>query len=218
MKRTKRFGLLLALACTPARGEAQALWDSTALAALFAGHRPAGQSGGYREDWFQAAQGGVIVGRHVLGHLKVELEATATSGGSQFVSRPITLPGQPYPYWLTSTETTSVRSVGAVAAWQFRDNEWVHPFVLAGVTADFDRTVAYTPEQFFNGDPRAGALPQRLSDGRTEETTAVRAGAVIGGGAKLYFREHAFVRSDVRLAVGRDQQNVAFRAGVGLDF
>ena len=75
MKRTKRFGLLLALACTPARGEAQALWDSTALAALFAGHRPAGQSGGYREDWFQAAQGGVIVGAMAGGVLGLVIGA-----------------------------------------------------------------------------------------------------------------------------------------------
>ena len=128
------------------------------------------------------------------------------------------VPGSLYPYWTVTEETTWARSLGAVAAWQFRDNEWVHPFVLAGVAADVDRTRRYVPEQFLPGDPRGGILPRRITESVEEESTVARASAVIGGGAKLYFRERAFVRSDVRLTFGRDRQNLAFRAGVGLDF
>jgi hypothetical protein len=40
----------------------------------------------------------------------------------------------------------------------------------------------------------------------------------MGGGAKVYFRERAFVRTDLRFTFDRDHQNLMFRAGVGFDF
>jgi hypothetical protein len=112
-----------------------------------------------------------------------------------------------------------VRSLAAAATWQFRDNEWVHPFVQAGVSADFDRATVRSWEQFYYGDIRSGQAPVRVADAVVEgpNTTHVLRG-LVGAGAKVYVSERAFVRSDARWTFGRDSHNLAFRAGMGVDF
>jgi hypothetical protein len=215
--RVLRFTLLPLLALLPVAAQAQPAWDLTGISGFFAGRRPPGDGRGYQEDWFQAAQGGVVLGRYLSPHFKLEVEATATTEGTRFRSDQIAVPGSPYPFWVTSEYRTSVGSIGAVAAWQFRDNEWVHPFVEAGVSADVERTVVQIPEQFY-GDPRSGGPPARVAQRRNEQHTSTRARGVMGGGAKVYFRERAFVRTDLRFTFDRDHQNLMFRAGVGFDF
>lgn len=212
-----RFLLTAAMALLPIAAEAQPRWDAAGVAGLLAGRRADGDARGHQDDWFEALQGGVVLGRYLSPHVKVEIEAAATTSGTQYRSTEIAVPGSPYPYWIASERRTSVRSLGAVLAWQFRDNEWVHPFVEAGVSADVDRTSIRTPEQFFYGDPRAG-LPLRIAAATDERSTTTRASALVGGGAKVYFSERGFVRADARLAAARDRLNVMFRGGVGFDF
>jgi hypothetical protein len=214
-----RFMLAAALALLPVAAEAQAQprWDGTAIAGFLAGRRTDGDANVHQEAWFHAFQGGLVLGRYLSPHLKVEVEATATTGGTRFRSTQIAVPGSPYPYWVTSELRTSVRSLGAVVAWQFGQNEWVHPFVEAGVSADVDRTRVSTAEQYFYGDPRLGA-PPRVAVASEERSTTFRAGAVVGGGAKVYFSDRGFVRTDARLTVAGDRQNLMFRGGVGFDF
>lgn len=209
--------LAVALALLPLAAGAQPRWDGAGMTGFFAGRRADGDGRGYSDDWFQSVLGSAVLGRYLSPHFKLEVEATATTSGTQFRTTEIEVPGSPYPYWVTSERRTSARSVGAVVAWQFRDNEWVHPFIEAGVSADVDRTHIHTPEQFFYGDPRSG-LPLRVAAASDERTTTMRASAVVGGGAKVYFSERAFVRTDTRLAVARDRLNVMFRGGVGFDF
>lgn len=218
MDATRRCALVLAMALAPTAGECQPRWDLAGTVGLFAGHRTGGEGGGYHQDWFQAAQGGVVAGQYLSRHLKIELEASATTGGEQYLSRRIDLPGVPYPYWISSHATTSVRSVGAVVGWQFRDNEWVHPFVQAGIAADADHVVLYTPEQYFYGDPRIGPPERLVAAASTAVSTRRRIRPVVAGGAKLYFRERAFVRTESRLTLDRGRPNLALRLGVGLDF
>ena len=218
MRRTLRFHMVLGLVLVPLAAEAQPVFDLTGLAGFFAGRQPPGDGPGFRQDWIQAAQGGVVFGSYLSRHLKFEIEVTGTTTGTRYVSREIVVPGSPYPYWITSEHEHAVRSIGGVAAWQFRDNEWVHPFLEAGLSADFDRLVVRTPEQVFPGDPRSGSTPVRVGETSTEESTTTRARGVIGGGAKAYFNERAFVRTDFRLTFDQHRLNVAFRGGVGIDF
>lgn len=163
--------------------------------------------------------GGVTVGRYFTRHLKLELEAAATNSGTQTRERLVTAPGYAFPYPIRSDVTTSLRSVGAVMTWQFRDNEWVHPFVQAGLSADFDRVTVLTREQFFFGRPEPGATPERLVDERIDGPTTTRAvRGVLGGGAKVYVTPRLFVRSDGRWSFNRERQAVVFRVGFGVDF
>lgn len=50
------------------------------VAGLFAGYAPrTDRRTGYQDLWLHNVQGGAILGRHRTSHLKLELEATATS-------------------------------------------------------------------------------------------------------------------------------------------
>ena len=64
--------------------------------------------------------------------------------------------------------------------------------------------------------PGCSSIP--ITDGRTESRTAQQVRGVFGGGAKLYFTERAFVRTDGRLTWSMDRQSLTFRAGIGIDF
>jgi hypothetical protein len=196
--------------------EAQTQWDVAGTAGLVLAHADGDPDTGYAEDWSNAAQGGIVLGRYLSRHLKVELEASATTRGLQYASRQISVEGSPYPYWLLTEVRTSVHSLGGVMAWQFRDNEWVHPFVLAGVSADWDDSIVHVPQQFYYGNPRGPSVP--IIDDHTEQRTDFHLRAVFGGGAKLYFTERTFMRADGRYTWNGDRQHLALRAGLGIDF
>ena len=82
--------------------EAQTQWDVAGTAGLFSAHTDPGSEVGYADEWTNAAQGGVMIGRYLSRHLKLELEASATTRGRQYATMPIAVPGWPYPYWLTT--------------------------------------------------------------------------------------------------------------------
>ncbi|HUE86049.1 MAG TPA: hypothetical protein VMO26_08225 [Vicinamibacterales bacterium] len=212
-----RIGLLFALAFVPAVVEAQTefepAWDIAGTAGLFAGHTPVADDYGYHDDWFHVAQGGIVAGRHLTRHLKIEFEATGTTRGTQYKQRLLEVPGALYPSVVTSEEATSVRSMAGAVTWQFRDNEWVHPFVQAGVSVDFDRVIARIWDPVDHSNPVF-----RRARPRVEEVTHRRPRALLGGGAKVYVSERAFVRTDGRFTVGRDRQDIVFRVGFGVDF
>jgi hypothetical protein len=194
-------------------------WDVAGFAGVFNGHTAPADGPGYRDDWFHAVQTGIVLGRHLTRHVKLELEAAATNGGEWLRERQITIPGYPFPYPIGSEVTTSVRSAGAALTWQFRDNEWVHPFLQAGVSVDFDREQTRTWEQSFIPDPRSGVLPRvPLVEASFEDETTRHVRGLVGGGAKLYVSERAFVRTDGRWSFGDERQNLALRLGFGVDF
>jgi hypothetical protein len=209
-------GFVLALTLSSTAAEAQKRWDVAGTAGLFTSHVDASDAGGYSEDWDNTVQGAVVFGRYLSNQLKLELEASTTSRGVQYRSIPVTIPELPYPYLIFSEVRTSVRSLSGVVAWQFGHNEWVHPFVLAGVSADWDDADVYVPPQSYRSDPRVSSIP--ITDGRTESRTTQQVRGIFGGGAKLYFTERAFVRSDGRLTWSGDRQSLTFRAGLGIDF
>jgi hypothetical protein len=220
-----RFVLAFILAFVPAGAWAQSTtvsvpqWDIAATTGLFAGYHPRVAGGrGYQEEWFHSVQGGVTVGRYLTRHLKLEVEASIGSPGTLFRERSVAIPNSPYPYSIGSDVSTSVRSLGAALTWQFRDNEWAHPFVQAGVSADVDRVTVRTWEDFLFDTP-PGAPPQRVIEERVAGPATTREiRGVVGGGAKVYVTPRVFVRPDGRWTFGRERHNVALRLGVGVDF
>ena len=209
--------LLFVLALIPAVASAQPKWDIAGAGGFLAGYTPRPEDAtGYQEEWFHNVQGAAIIGRHLSTHLKLELEASLTTRGSQFRERQVSVPGFPSAYSIGSEVFTRVGSVGAAATYQFGRNDWVHPFLQAGLSADFDRVTVRTWEQFVYSNTRVP--PQRVVEERVEGPTTVRAiRAVIGGGAKLYVTERTFVRTDSRLSFGRDRHHWAARIGFGVD-
>ena len=198
---------------------AQGQWDAAGTVGMFAGHTPRDERFRYQDDWFHAVQGGFIVGRHLSRSLKIEVDGSVTGRGRQYVDRLVTVPGYPYPYPVVSQSETSVRSLGAALTWQFRDNEWVHPFVRAGVSADFERQLLKTWDQLFYPSDASFGPPSRLaSQGVEGPTTTTTARAMLGGGAKLYVSPRMFVRTEGMVSLGRARQHVTLRAGFGVDF
>ena len=196
--------------------DAQARWDLAGTTGLFTSHVEENDDTGFPDDWSNAAHGGIVLGRYLTRHLKLELEALTTGRGSVHGATAISFPGVPYPYWLYTEVQTSVHSVSGVTVWQFRDNEWVHPFVLGGVSVDWDDSTIVVPQQFYYGDPRGPSAP--ISEGTREHAIDQHLRGVLGAGAKLYFTERAFVRTDGRLTWCPDRQHVTLRAGIGIDF
>jgi hypothetical protein len=221
MSRRMRSGfaacLLVLGMSAPARG--QAAWDVAVMAGVFAGHSQAAENESH-DDWFHTGQGAVIVGRHLTAHLKLELEASATGTGTQYLQRFVNVPGYVVRYPVSAEAESSVRSLAAAATWQFFENEWVHPFVTAGVSADFDRrSVRMFEQYYYPGDPRVpGNRILVAPQGSEGPQTITRTSGQVGGGVKVYVTEQAFVRTEGRVSIGARQQNVAFRVGVGVDF
>lgn len=207
------------LALVPVVSEAQPRADVAATTGFVFGHAPRPEVPSHYDDWFNTWLGGVQVGWYLTPHLKLDVDASATGTGTQYVLRYVTVPDLPHPLPVSAEAATSVRSVGGALTWQFRDNEWVHPFVQAGVSTDFERRSVRTWEQIvYPGDSRGRPPVLVGGDGGEGATTEAHLRLLIGGGAKLYVSPRAFIRTDARVTVGRGRQIVALRAAIGVDF
>ncbi len=220
MSRISTIWLGCLLAAAPVEARAQGNWDLAAMGGVFAGHEAEPATAPFRDNWFQTGQGGVVLGRYVTPHLKFELEMTGTGEGTQFVQRHVSVPGFAFPYPVGAEAHRSVRSLGTALTWQFLENQWIHPFVQAGLSTNFDRRTVHTwPQNFNSGDPRQGGTVIRVAEEMVEgphSTTAVR--AAVGGGWKLYLSPKLFVRTDGCASFGPRNYDLAFRVGFGADF
>lgn len=211
---------LAAGAQSPTSTRPTADWDVAVVAGGLAGHGEVPDNARFADSWSRAGLAGVVIGWHWTAHVKAEFEVAASGEGHQFVERSVTVANDPYPVPYGSDQFTRVREAAATLMWQFFDNQWVHPFVQAGVAVDVERQRFYTwPNTFYTGDPRTAGT-QVIVTGERREGLATRATVrgVVGGGAKLYVSPRVFVRSDARLAIGSRIEHIAFRAGIGCDF
>ncbi len=203
----------------PSSASAQST-DVTVVAGLLAARPEFADTDAYRDAWYNTGQIGLIVGRHLSANLKVELEVSTSAEGSQYVQRLITVPQVLYPVPIASERFTRLHQISGSLVWQFFDNEWVHPFVHAGLAADLERVRWYTPAQsHYVGDPRLPTSRVVLSEERRDgPNTTTTAGFVVGGGAKLYATQRVFLRTDGRITGNGKAHHVEFRVGVGVDF
>ena len=208
---------LVVLLLFPRLTVAQSAWDVAAFGGLLAVRSPVADNESAYEDWFHTGAYGFSVGRHLTRHFKVEIEASGSGTGHQFVSRFVTLPGSAARYPTSAGADTSLRSLSAAATWQFFDNEWVHPFLSAGVQADAQRrSVRVWQQPVYPGDPRNPFVV--IPEQREGPTTSTTWKPMIGGGVKVYVTPRAFIRADVRTTLGKAPQAAAFRGGLGIDF
>jgi hypothetical protein len=190
-----------------------ARWD----AAGFVGWRGGNKSDIAPEwnEWFDAATFGAEVGYHLTPHLRVELDASATTDGTVFIQEPIVVPNQPFPLYRYGEYRFRTTSVAAGALYQFGENRWFHPFLGGGVETVRERARFELDQQW----PCAG-LPCAPFPLPVEETVSYRAFPFATGGFKWYMTERAFVRSDLRSTFSRARgvDAVTWRIGIGADF
>jgi opacity protein-like surface antigen len=218
--------LLFALiAMLPGRLHAQApaepQWDFAVTTGLFEG-RPHGDDADsyYGDDWYGAARLGVSVGRYWTRHFKTEVEVMTSTEGMHYAARQVTTSdGTSWPYGVQEHYRLSQGSARAVL--QLLDNRWIHPYLLAGITVDVERRHSYAAEQFryLPGAPgQAGLRELVVREQRTDPDTNTRAGAIVGGGAKLYMSANAFANTAMLVTYARPAKSVSLILGFGLDF
>jgi hypothetical protein len=214
-------GLLVSGADASAQPARVNAWDSSAMTGLFLGHPgPLAATESGFDDWYPAAALAMSAGRYLTPHLKAEAEFTISSEGARYVQEFVQVPGAGL-YPIGSEQMVRTNGVSATLAWQFFDNQWVHPFVFGGVALDFDRTRVQTwAQSYYRGDPRVPGNELRIAEERTVDLgTSRRVRGVIGTGAKFYVTERTFFRTDARAAIdGESRGHLSFRLGFGMDF
>jgi Outer membrane protein beta-barrel domain len=223
-RRLSTLPVLLILAFSTRAGAQSAtalpVWDVSAVTGLFVGMpRDLTERETY-DNSYHVPTVGITFGRHFTPHLKVEGEALFSSEGERFVQRLVTVPGLGSQV-IGAEQKVRTHSASASLVWQFFENQWVHPFVLAGATVDFDRERIHTyPQSFFRGDPRLPGDELTIATDQVDELgTHAQVRGLLGVGIKVYVSRGAFVRLDSRAGVGATAgNNVALRIGMGFDF
>ncbi len=189
----------------PAIGLAQApavpAWDVAVTTGLFEG-RP-GNTGApsYGDNWYDTVRGGVSVGRYWTTNLKTEVEVMTSGEGTR--------------YSYGAQEYLRLSQGSARVVWQFFDNQWIHPYVLAGVTVDADRRRTLVLDQYPRTiDPRGPIVAPRT----VGPDTLYQAGAIAGAGAKLYMSPRLFANTGVLVTKAKRARTVSVVLGLGLDF
>jgi hypothetical protein len=192
-------------------------WDAAASIGWVGGDK--GDFAEEWDDWYDTFAASVDVGCYWTPHLKTEIGGVFTTEG-RVVSYDSVLPrpGDPFPIFITREHHFRLNGVTASAAYQFFENQWVHPFLAAGVQLGWEHERVFSPEQFFYGrDPRNPSVISSLVDDDRGWTFSARPFA--SGGAKFYVSERGFLRTDLTVAwYGGGVAQVGWRAGAGIDF
>jgi hypothetical protein len=195
-------------------------WDVN-LTAGFLGARPEEVGSPYGDDWYTEGRYGVSAGYFWTRHFKTELEFATSGEGDRYVTRTVTVPGFLGPYPVNYQQFHRLQQATARAAWQFLDNTWVHPYVNAGFVFDVERRRKYVPEQFHyvGSDPRNPANRVVLAD---EQSTGpdyeYRRGLALGGGAKFYVSQGAYINTAVQWTYSKPAATFSWIGGFGVEF
>jgi opacity protein-like surface antigen len=211
--------LLLVLTCgvTPAWASAQTLSatlpaNDTIIAVGWAG---SAHEVHQQRPWHGSLLVAHRVGRYWTDHLKTEIEGSWTSPHSSDVYEPIERQAG-YTYALSEYRAHDV-GVGVSQIYQFGRNEWVHPYLGAGVDITRRKTSLSRAAQ-----TRAIAVQNRTwpvdIPAARERATKTFASAVLRTGVKMYVSERAFIDTEFKLGLRHDVDRVIWRLGVGLDF
>lgn len=148
-------------------------------------------------------------------HLKTEVTAEVTSTATfyrfEFVGSPLAGVGR------SSTVQVRGSSVGVLQHYQFLRNAWVHPFVGAGVELRRERRVDLL-DPLVTYDAPSGVPRVVEPSRRIDRPAAWQARGVIVGGVKAYVSPRVFTRCDAKVALRDGVDEVALRAGIGVDF
>lgn len=219
----RRIALVFVLLAIPGWAEAQSLaapprWDLGLSAGFFEARPGTGERDGYRDDWYGEDRYAASLGYYWTNHFKTEFEFAHTGEGSRHEQAVMTLPNGQVFYYATENYHR-VQQCAARAVWQFLDNQWVAPYVSAGVVVDMDRQRQHAPPQYqWPVDPRTGQ-PRVVRAGiNSERTTEYRGGATIGAGTKFYLSPNAYINTGAVWTYAKPATSISFIAGFGFDF
>ena len=193
-------------------------WDLAITAGWYSGQSADDPGPGYRDDWHHTAEWRLTAGRYWTPHFKTDVEFGATGEGDRYLHRFITVPGSATVYPYSAQEFVQVRQGSARVTWQFLDNQWIHPYLSAGVSVDEERTRTHVYAPVYSPDPRTPTRVVGTAEHDEPPRAAYRTGVVLGGGAKWYVSPRVFIKTGAQVGVSRRGQTVSFLAGMGFDF
>jgi len=168
-------------------------------------------------NWRSQAGFGLGAGWYWTDHHVTRVEGGGTTRETLYYPVPFIVGGNQTAY-ITTRRQLSTHRLGVVQLYQFRRNEWVHPFIGAGVDAVWERT-ATDEDPVYAFDPVT--RQQRVTRPAVSygERTTVAARGVLTGGVKAYVARKAFTVADLRVSLGRGGvADMQWRFGLGFDF
>jgi hypothetical protein len=168
------------------------------------------------DDWRNRSLfGGLGMGWYWTNHLKTDVEVGATTKIRVYAPTSIDIGG---PRTLVpSTYHFGTRRVRVSQYYQFRDNQWFHPFLGMGVDIVNERVERHD-EPLYIYDPVT--RQSRLLRDRREysDRTETRAFASASAGFKAYLSPRGFFLMDLRTTFDSRAEEVLLRFGFGVDF
>jgi hypothetical protein len=209
-----RFSSVFCLFALAVAGKAHAQqWDVAGQLALL--NRNKAELGGY-DHWYSVAAIDGSAGWYWTPHLKTELNVGTAAQGEIGDAEPASAPGSPFPFRRYRDHKLRETTFGATAMYQFFENQWVHPFVGAGVELVYERHIVDAlPATNVTISPTPVPLPALPA----VDSVTYSLRPLITGGFKFYVAPHAFIRTEVRASLTSDlPAALQWRGGLGFDF
>jgi hypothetical protein len=163
--------------------------------------------------WHQKAEFRVDGGYYWTTHLKTDVSVSTSNQWHDYETVRFDVPGIPNAYAYDEI-TRQFISVSPAMTWQFRENQFMHPYVSGGVR------IGLLQEHLVRqgGTLRSGTLGYTVTP-LDERRTEVVARPFVAGGFKSYVSRRVFARTEARLAFAQDGiRQVSVAAGIGVDF
>jgi len=150
-------------------------------------------------------------------HHKTQVEFAATTAASVYSSEPFVV-GPQQQTFVTTVRSFESQRVSLTQLYQFRRNEWVHPFLGAGLDIVREQSSA-TDDPIFWYDPIVRQSRLARDSVRYGTQSEIAARAVLTAGVKAYFSRKVFALTDLRVAVSSHRaEDTQWRFGLGADF
>jgi hypothetical protein len=189
------------------------LWDVSGDIGWFSSRRP--DVAPTWDEWYDAAAASASLARYVTPHVRAELRVSVSGEGRTYQEERLPVPGQPFPAFRLREHYFQTASAGAGVYRQFFDNRWFHPFAGGGLDVERESHRTLTQEQLIGmpGRPPVFTPPQLMAP-----TVSYAARPFVATGFKWYVHERGFIRSDVKVSVGRHSNvQTTWSAGIGVD-
>ena len=153
------------------------------------------------------------LGRFWTTHLKTDAAVILTQNRTDYDFDQFAIPGVPGAYSFTEHERKLTAFSGS-ATYQFFENAMMHPFVSGGVQVGAARDHRFRTPQTSTVNRITYTVPAL-----DERTTSALVRPFVAVGAKSYFNERTFIKSEFSIAVaGSGFSHAILRLGFGFDF
>ena len=150
-------------------------------------------------------------------HHKTQVEFAATTAASVYSSEPFAV-GPQQQTFVTTVRSYESQRVSLTQLYQFRRNEWVHPFLGAGLDIVREQSSG-RDDPIFWYDPIVRQSRLARDSVRYGTQSEIAARAVLTAGVKAYFSRKVFALTDLRVAVSSHRaEDTQWRFGLGADF